>query len=165
MRKSKYLILGLLVFVFMLGFFGMNKVVVEATSKPDKPFFTTKLAYNDMAAVGDCYVLRDKSEFETFAATQLERQGMQVTSEQIAVYKEFGDKFFDKYNLVIALIARGSGSLRFELTNTTVKDDILHIDLKDISPLMQTCDYRQWSLILPVEKTIEYNNAVISISK
>ena len=64
-------------------------------------------------------------------------------------FKKYNDKFFKNNNLVIALVDRGSGSVKYDVIDFTVDSKgagVVHIERK--APIIQTMDYIHWVLML-----------------
>lgn len=69
-------------------------------------------------------------------------------------YSRFDKEFFEKNNLIIALLERGSGSLRFSLDTVCLEGDTLRVTVCRTSPMMQTMDYRTHTMLLSVSKAV-----------
>ena len=85
----------------------------------------------------------------------------QLAKDIGAFYAPFCERFFENNFLVVALLDRGSGMLKFELTDLKMGGDeccgadefcTLLINIKKTSPLIQTMDFRHHKLFLTLDK-------------
>ncbi len=67
-------------------------------------------------------------------------------------YNAYDGAFFENRNLIIALVDKGSGSLRFKLSGLTLNDSVLCATVGRQVPPFCTMDYRLWFLMLELDK-------------
>jgi len=133
-----------------------------ARSLDCSPFYTDMyFGYSFDGEGGDqIHIFANRAEVERYVAT--------LTGSQPDLSKMIED-FFEKYDtaffadnkLVIAIVDRGSGSLRFEVDQTSVADNILQIKVNRLVPFIQTMDYRQWVMVLPVSNNPNFDTVNI----
>lgn len=92
---------------------------------------------NNMAFTPDEYLKEQEKEIKSF-------------------YASYDAKFFKEKILVIALIDRGSGSYRHELTSLTTTGDTLIVTVKRKVGMIMTMDYVPWVSTLELSK--QYSN-------
>jgi len=83
----------------------------------------------------------------------------QYIDDFFAVYN---DDFFSSYKLVIAIVERGSGMLRFELDSVDAGNNILQVNINRIVPPILTHDMRQWVMVLPVCNSLQFDTVNIT---
>ena len=72
---------------------------------------------------------------------------------------KYDTAYFEKGYLVFVLLEEGSGSVRHEVTGSTISsDDELGIYIKTISPEVGTCDMAEWHIILEMSNAVEVKN-------
>ena len=79
-------------------------------------------------------------------------------------FSVYDDNFFCQYKLVIALVDRGSGMLRFELDSVESSDNILDIRINRIIQPILTHDMRQWVMVLPVANSHQFDSVSLTLS-
>ena len=84
-----------------------------------------------------------------------------AVKEFFAVYDE---EFFAGNKLVIALVDRGSGMLRFEVAGVSAADGVLTVEVKRLMPPILTKDMRQWVMVLGVDRGLEFGSVRLNIS-
>ena len=69
---------------------------------------------------------------------------------------KYDTAYFEKGYLVFVLLEEGSGSVRHEVTGSTISSDgELGIYIKTISPEVGTCDMAEWHIILEMSNAVE----------
>ncbi len=83
------------------------------------------------------------------------------------VMEDFDEKFFAKENLLIVPVESGSGSVHFELTKLTLKEEngkhSLEVLVKAYAPQMQTDDMAYWFIMAPVDKSYDIDEVNLDV--
>lgn len=120
--------------------------------------------YMEGAEFPQVVIIRSQDELNNYyeannATFDLERKD-KVYSDTAIGFLDACDKYdaeyFEKGYLVFVLLEEGSGSIRHEVTGSTISSDgELGIYIKTISPEVGTCDMAQWHIILEMSNAVE----------
>ena len=111
-----------------------------------------------------------------FNAT-IQKNGFLQEGEQFAIVKtfdefsarnEFGEldftaSFFEKNNLVFALVDQGSGNVRYSVESVEIKDGVLTATVKKDAPFIMTMDFVSWVLVLEIDKVHKFTDVKINL--
>ena len=91
-----------------------------------------------------------------FSLGRREKVYSDSTKGFLDVCDKYDAAYFEKGFLVFVLLEEGSGSIRHEVTGSTISSDgNLGIYIKRIVPEVGTCDMAQWHIILEMSKAAE----------
>ena len=110
------------------------------------------------------HVFGSRAELEAYMG-ELIRSQPELRGLVEGFFEKYGEDFFGKNRLVIALVDRGSGSLRFELEGVSVVGSELEVKVRRISPFLQTKDMRQWVMVLGVDKGLEFGEVRVVVGE
>jgi len=156
-----------MVFILTIGSFygilcGGNKGV-SAMSCDNELFYTDMYFGYSFDGEGDqIHVFAGRDEVEEYILTLIDSQPEpgQMIKE---FFVKFDEEFFAENKLIIAIVDRGSGMLRFEVESVSAVDGILEISVNRLIPPIQTMDYRQWVMVLPVGGSLDFEAVKITM--
>ena len=137
------------------GFFG----VFEKHEAP--PYFIIRTA-----AEMEKHIEAIMANFKTIETAQIPENYWEELENQVrGFYLDFNNDFFANNFLIVALVAQGSGSFRYELVSLSLSDSILTIEITHNNPFIQTMDFVATTLFLELP-TAEYdvNSVKINVS-
>jgi len=109
----------------------------------------------------DNFINQIMSEYMRDDAIVPEGYWTQMESQVREFYAKYDTKFFEQNDLVLALVDRGSGSVRYELGDLAIDDGHIIANVTRISGMIMTMDYVEWVMMLEINKS--YNTQGINI--
>ena len=76
---------------------------------------------------------------------------------------DFSADFFEKNNLVFALVDQGSGNVTYTAENVEIKDGVLTATVKKDAPFIATMDFVSWVLVLEIDKSHKFTDVKINL--
>ena len=108
------------------------------------------------------HIFASRGDIEEYIVTLIESQpDLRMMIEEF--FSKYDAGFFADNKLIIAIVDRGSGRLSFEVESVTVVNGVFQIGVNRLIPAIQTMDYRQWVMVLPVDGDLAFSSVNITM--
>ena len=78
-------------------------------------------------------------------------------------YAVYDERFFEQHNLVMAIVDQGSSLVSYEYLDHENQDGLLTINVRRLSPIIQTMDFVTWVLNLELDKSHDFNTVQVNL--
>ena len=99
---------------------------------------------------GDFKIIRTMDEMDAFIKSMSNEF---LKKDYIrAQYAKYGEEFFRSNILVLAVVDKGSGVVKYNVASTELQCDAFVVKINRNAPLIQTMDYRTFIMIMELDK-------------